>query len=88
MFGSAATTTEALSGRLRSTDKGEWIFTVFTGQNCVVGIELGFPTPTWCVDQSTSGLHVLIDSRLIMQPGMELHEQIVLADHLPTQFIE
>ena len=78
----ASSAKEVFRGRLRQALNGNWIFNAFTGQNGVVGFNLGQLQPTWGSFESPgSGIQVNINN-----PA--LNENITLTTLIPSDFSE
>ena len=73
---------EVFRGRLRQALNGNWIFNAFTGQNGVVGFNLGQLQPNWGSFESPgSGIQVNI-------ANPALNEIITLTTLIPSDFSE
>ena len=85
--GGNSTASEVFRGRLRQALIGNWVFNAFTGQNGVVGFDLGGATGNWGSDESpAAGIQVNINNALSENPA--LVERITLTTQIPTDFTE
>ena len=86
-------TTELLRGRLHQALDGTWVFNTSTGQNGVVGVNLGaVSSPNWTSSESpTTGIVVRTFITLFLNPAdphLPLTENIVLTNVIPAEFTE
>jgi hypothetical protein len=80
--------TEVFRGRLRQALDGNWVFNASTGQNGVVGFNLGQPGTNWSSSESPgAGIQVSITINQ-MVPGQPLVERILLTNVIPAVFTE
>jgi|SRR6516162_9821967 hypothetical protein len=79
---------EVFRGRLRQALSGNWIFSAFTGQNGVVGFNLGAITGTWTSGETPAGgLNVMISTQILLS-NPPVTEVIVLTTVIPADFTE
>jgi hypothetical protein len=82
-----STATQVFRGRLRQTLLSNWVFNAFTGQNGVVGFDLGGVTGNWSSSESpATGIQVMISNSLSTTPAIV--ERIFLTPVIPTDFTE
>ena len=89
IFGVDGTSTarQVFRGRLRQALSGSWVFNAFTGQNGVVGFDLGVMMPNWnSVETPYAGIGVTITNTLSSTPS--IFESITLTTVIPTDFTE
>ena len=85
--GGNSTAREVFRGRLRQALNGNWVFNAFTGQNGVVGFDLGEVTANWSSGESpAAGIQVNISNTLVSAPVVV--EMITLTTLIPTDFTE
>jgi len=81
--------TEVFRGRLRQALNGNWVFNASTGQNGVVGFDLGHPggMSSWSSSESpTTGVEVFISHEA--PPGVPFSTIIVVSTVIPSDFTE
>lgn len=85
-------TSELFRGRLRQALDGTWVFNTSTGQNGVVGVNLGAVSSDWSSSESPStGIVVRAFITLFLSPAhphQPLTENIVLTNVIPAEFTE
>ena len=78
--------TQVFRGRLRQALDGNWVFNAFTGQNGVVGFNLGPIMQYWSSGESPAGgIEVTINGPVIQNV---LNELITLTTLIPSDFSE
>ena len=82
--------TEVFRGRLRQALNGNWVFDASTGQNGVVGFDLGHHPgrmSSWSSSESpTTGIQVFISHEA--PPGVPFSTIIVVSTVIPSDFTE
>ena len=82
--------TEVFRGRLRQALNGNWVFNASTGQNGVVGFDLGHHPgrmSSWSSSESpTTGIQVFISHE--GPPGVPFSTIIVVSTVIPSDFTE
>ena len=84
---------ELYRGRVRQALDGSWVFNASTGQNGVVGFDLGTVTDQWASSEiPAAGIQVTIPYNVYTSPPpsppIPLVERITLMTVLPTHFTE
>ena len=79
---------EVFRGRLRQALNGDWVFNASTGQNGVVGFNLGQTGQNWSSSEApASGIVVTIPNAILASPAA-LTEMITLTTLIPADFTE
>src|SRR5437660_2525951 len=82
--------TEVFRGRMRQALNGNWVFNASTGQNGVVGFDLGHHPgrmSSWSSSESpTTGIQVFISHE--GPPGVPFSTIIVVSTVIPSDFTE